>query len=144
MLLAQPSWRETMPMFWSNLFPKAATLLGAAVILTSCTVVVEEGPDRPRPPRPDRPQICTKEYSPVCARDGGRERTFANACMARARGFRPVYPGECRPHSTRPPQVCTREYAPVCAQRRGSVRSFSNACTARAAGYRILRPGECR
>ncbi|MEM5500810.1 Kazal-type serine protease inhibitor family protein [Ahrensia kielensis] len=133
-----------MPILWSNLIPRAATLLGAAVILTSCTVVVEEGAERPRPPRPDRPQICTKEYSPVCARDGKEQRTFANACMARAKGFRPVSQGKCRPQQNGPSKVCTREFAPVCAQRKGSVRSFSNACTARSAGYRILRPGECR
>ncbi|MCT7374408.1 Kazal-type serine protease inhibitor domain-containing protein [Chelativorans salis] len=112
----------------------------AGLILSACTVVVEE--ERPRPPRP---QICTQEYAPVCARRGERLRTFSNACFAEAEGFRPVHRGECRPQSSRPdrPQFCTREYAPVCARRGNRIRTFGNACEAEAADYRILRRGEC-
>ncbi|WP_159588726.1 Kazal-type serine protease inhibitor domain-containing protein [Chelativorans xinjiangense] len=117
----------------------------AGVILSACTVVVEEGTERPRPPRP---QICTQEYAPVCARRGERQRTFPNACFARADGFEPVYRGECRQQSIRPPrpdrpQFCTREYAPVCARRGNRLRTFGNACEAEAADYRILGRGEC-
>ncbi|MDZ5700158.1 Kazal-type serine protease inhibitor domain-containing protein [Chelativorans sp. M5D2P16] len=121
----------------------------AVAFLSSCTVAVEE--ERPRPPRPDRPQFCTQQYEPVCAARGDRRRTFGNACMAQAEGFRPVHPGECRqsspdrpPNGGRPPQACTREYAPVCARRDGRSRTFGNACTARAAGFRPVHPGECR
>ncbi len=86
-----------------------------------------------RPERPDfsddRPQICTREYDPVCARQGRRQQTFANACMAEADGFRVIGRGECRRLEPLPidnsgmrpgrdpdrrPQACTREYAPVC------------------------------
>lgn len=141
-------------MFASTLLSRLGALFAAAVILASCTVVVDEGPDRPRPPRPDRPQICTQQYAPVCARDGRRERTFPNACTARASGARILHPGQCRAQSDRPdrpgrpdrperPQFCTREYSPVCARRGGSVRTFGNACTARAEGYRVMRPGTC-
>ncbi|MCR4268676.1 Kazal-type serine protease inhibitor [Nitratireductor sp. ZSWI3] len=127
----------------SKLLIHLGALFGAAIILASCTVVVEEGPTRP--PRPDRPQICTREYAPVCARAGSRQRTFSNACMARAAGYRPVHPGQCRQQSERPdrPQACTMEYRPVCARRGGSVRTFGNACSARAEGYRVVRPGAC-
>lgn len=127
---------------------KLGAMACAAVILSSCTVVVDEGPDRPRPPRPDRPQMCTMEYDPVCARRGERQRTFSNACMARAEGYRPMYPGECRRRPDRPPQsdrpqFCTKEYRPVCARRGDRVRTFPNACTARVADYRVIHPGSC-
>lgn len=48
-----------------------------------------------RPP-PDRPQFCTQQYEPVCARDGQRIRTFGNACSARAEGAQIIYEGSCR------------------------------------------------
>ncbi|WP_366931283.1 Kazal-type serine protease inhibitor domain-containing protein [Nitratireductor sp.] len=85
------------------------------------------------------------EYNPVCARRGGEQRTFGNACSARAQGFRIVRPGTCRPQSNRPgrPQACTREYRPVCARKGGQRRTFGNACSARAAGFRVVRPGQC-
>lgn len=126
---------------------RLSVLSAAAFIITSCTVVVEEGPVRPTPPRPDRPQFCTQQYEPVCAVRGDRQRTFGNACTARAEGWRPIHPAECRrrpPQSERPDRVCTREYAPVCARRGNSVRTFGNACSARAQDYRILHRGECR
>jgi hypothetical protein len=111
----------------------------AAVVLTSCTVVVEEGP-RPLPPPPG-PQFCTQQYDPVCARRGATVRTFGNACEARADGYRILYGGECR--SAERPQFCTREYRPVCARRGSTVRKFGNACEADAAGYRIIYGGRC-
>ncbi|MCT8998293.1 Kazal-type serine protease inhibitor domain-containing protein [Chelativorans intermedius] len=118
----------------------AAALAGA--ILAACTVVVEEGVGSYPPPRP---QVCTQEYAPVCARRGERQRTFSNACRAQAEGYRPVYSGACRPQSSRPqrPQACTREYNPVCARRGSRFRTFPNACEARAADHRIVKPGAC-
>lgn len=117
----------------------------AAVLLGSCAVDVE-GPSRPLPPPPDRPQFCTQEYAPVCAARGDRRRTFSNACMADREGFRVVHRGECR--SSRPPdrgpQACTREYRPVCAARGSTRRTFPNACEADSRGFRVVHPGECR
>jgi len=58
-----------------------------------------ERPDEGRPGegRPDRgPRACTREFAPVCARQGRREQTFANACMAEADGFRVIGRGDCR------------------------------------------------
>lgn len=43
----------------------------------------------------DEPRFCTREYRPVCARRGGNERTFGNACEAEAANYRIVAPGEC-------------------------------------------------
>ena len=42
------------------------------------------------------PAICTREYAPVCARSGRRDRTFSNACMAKAEGYTVRYQGQCR------------------------------------------------
>jgi hypothetical protein len=46
--------------------------------------------------RPDRPQACTREYRPVCARQGGSVRSFGNACMARAADYHVIGQGNCR------------------------------------------------
>lgn len=137
-----------------------SALAAAAVMLSSC-VVVEEGPrPGPRPPRPDEPRMCTRQYDPVCAERRGDRQTFGNACEARAAGYRIVRDGECRrggggggpipgpgPRPPRPddePRFCTREYRPVCARQGGQVRTFGNACTAEADGFRIISEGECR
>ncbi|MBL8576715.1 MAG: hypothetical protein JNK47_05790 [Mesorhizobium sp.] len=40
-------------------------------------------------------QVCTREYRPVCARQGGQLRTFGNSCEADAAGWRVIGPGRC-------------------------------------------------
>ena len=123
-----------------------------AMVLAACTVVVDEGPGPgPRPPRPDGPSFCTREYAPVCGERGRDRQTFPNSCVARAEGYRVAHPGECRRggggggggSGWDRPQACTREYAPVCARRGRDVRTFGNACEARAADYRVVSPGRC-
>ena len=61
------------------LFLPAALLLLIVGIVSACTVVVEQ------PPPPRGPQVCTMEHRPVCGQRGDRQRTFSNACLARAR-----------------------------------------------------------
>ncbi|RTL93154.1 MAG: peptidase [Hyphomicrobiales bacterium] len=113
-----------------------------SVLLAACTMVVDDGPG-PRPPRP-RPQLCTMQYQPVCARRAGDRQTFANACLAEREGYRIVRDGPCRDAGGGGEQTfCTRDYAPVCASRHGQVRTFPNACEARAADYRIVGDGPC-
>ena len=93
---------------------------------------------------PDRPQVCTREYAPVCAVGrGGGPRTFSNACVARSEGYRVIYPGQCRGQGAGRPQACPMIYAPVCAQRGWRIRTFGNSCQARADGYRVIRRGRC-
>lgn len=123
----------------------AAGLTVMATVLAACVVVEDDGPGY-RPPPPERPQYCTREYDPVCGERRGRYQTFGNACTARADGFRVAYGGECRSGGggSRPPQACTQEYAPVCGERRGRTRTFGNDCMARADGYRVVHGGECR
>lgn len=78
----------------------ALSVLGIAglLALAGCleTMPGPDRPHRPRPPRPEKPAICTREYAPVCAERGRKRQTFSNPCMARAKGFEVVRPGECR------------------------------------------------
>ena len=112
--------------------------------------VIGRGECRPsRPERPvDRPQACTMDYNPVCGRSGNRMRTFSNACMAEADGFRVIGRGECRsdnrPGPGSSPAICTREYAPVCGRRGNRVQTFPNSCMADADGFRVVGNGPCR
>ena len=45
-----------------------------------------------------RPEICTREFMPVCACNG---QTYGNACQAAAAGFDVAYPGACRSEAPR-------------------------------------------
>ena len=113
-----------------------AVACGGLIVLSACTVVVEE-------PRPGPgPGFCTREYDPVCARRGDERRTFANACLAGRAGWRVIRRGQCRRDGGEQ-RFCTREYRPVCARRHGNFRTFGNACEADAAGWRIVSRGEC-
>ncbi|WP_018426864.1 Kazal-type serine protease inhibitor domain-containing protein [Hoeflea sp. 108] len=114
-----------------------ALMLMALGMLTACV------PQSPGPgPGPSRPQACTFEYAPVCGQRGDRTRTFSNACMARADGFRVIHNGQCR----RPEQqtACPAIYMPVCAVNGARWRTFSNSCLARADNFRVLHQGGCR
>lgn len=68
-------------------------LLLAAGTLAACSVEVDQRPGGydPRPP-----QICTREYAPVCGERGRDRQTFANACEARSSGYGIIGRGECQ------------------------------------------------
>lgn len=119
---------------------QSLTMIALALVVGSCTVVVDDGPG----PLP-QPQYCAREYVPVCAVRGGDRQTFVNGCRAEQAGYRIVRRGQCRGEfgGGGKPAFCTREYRPVCARRGGTVRTFPNACEARAADFRILDNGPC-
>lgn len=60
----------------------------------ACRMGPGPGPG-PIGPGPGGPQVCTREYAPVCARRGPAVRTFGNACEARSAGFQIVGGGPC-------------------------------------------------
>ena len=118
------------------------TMVALAFLAGSCTVVVDDGP---RPGPMPGPQICPREYAPVCAVRGGDRQTFANGCRAEQAGYRIVRRGQCRGEfdGGRKPTMCTMEYRPVCARRGNTLRTFANACGARAENFRIVGNGPC-
>jgi Kazal-type serine protease inhibitor domain len=116
---------------------RMVALAFCALVLASCVVEVDETP-------PDRPGICTREFRPVCAARGPREKTFNNACLARAAGFDIIGRGQCSNIIVEPePVLCPQIYRPVCATRNGRERTFGNSCEADAAGWRVVDRGEC-
>ncbi|MDP3527316.1 MAG: Kazal-type serine protease inhibitor [Hoeflea sp.] len=59
----------------------------AAVVLSGCEASGDNYNSGP---------VCPMIYDPVCAVSRGQERTFPNACEARAQGWRVVASGQCR------------------------------------------------
>lgn len=115
---------------------------GNACMATSAGArIIARGPCQPVRPRP---QFCTREYRPVCARVRGRvTRTFPNACEARRAGGRIIHRGVCRRPRPRP-VICPQIFRPVCARVRGrKPRTYGNACFARGAGAKVLYRGRC-
>ena len=82
----------SMP-FLSRLAGPIAIVLAAST-LAACSVEVDEG--RPGGYNPRPPQLCTREYAPVCGERGRDRQTFANACEARASGYDILGRGECQ------------------------------------------------
>jgi hypothetical protein len=123
---------------FSTLLSRCLAFAATLILLASCTVVVDEPGPRPGPIQ----TMCPSNHDPVCARNGGSVRTFANSCMADAAGYRVTHRGECR-RASEPPRACTFEYVPVCGESRGERRTFSNSCLADQAGFRVTYQGAC-
>lgn len=122
-------------------FGKLSAAILFALAAAACTVVVDEN----SPPRPGpQPQICTREFVPVCGVRNGERRTFSNECLAETSGFRIIADGECRRGPPRPPYACPDIYAPVCAARPGQRQTFDNRCEAEREGFQVVRNGQCR
>jgi hypothetical protein len=132
--------------FPASFFRLCAAVLLFGTLLSAC-VVEEVSGSGPGSFPSERPEFCSQDYSPVCARRGGYRQTFANACRAEVAGFRVIGDGECRSEGGGgfdDQRFCTHEYAPVCARRGGDLRTFGNSCEAENAGYRIIADGQCR
>ena len=122
----------------------------------------EEGCDVPGTCQ-EKPQLCTREFNPVCGCDG---RTYGNPCLAASAGVNVVSQGACvaeeqcntnadcdeadycfseegcdAPGTCRTrPEICTLEANPVCGC---DGQTYGNACFAAGAGVNIASEGVC-
>jgi putative hemolysin len=102
----------------------AIAIVAAFLLFAGCTAPAGSGGEAP--------QACTKEYNPMCGKDGV---TYGNPCFAQKAGAEVAYAGECKK-----PQACTLEYAPVCGK---DGKTYGNACAARVANVIVAYVGEC-
>ena len=97
-----------------------------------CPSLEKDNPNRIQ----NRNCVCTKEYEPVCGKNG---ETYGNACMANCEQVEIAYRGKCKDPS--PNCICTMEYAPVCGV---NGRTYGNACAANCEKVEIAYKGECK
>ncbi len=74
----------------------------------------------------------------MCARRGGRNRTYTNSCHAAANKALVIAQGRC-------PDLCSKIYQPTCAvDDNGRRHTYSSICEATVAGARFVHAGRCR
>ncbi len=77
--------------------PPVLSVLGLAVLVAGCQSSLSRETEGPVACEEPRPEVCTRDYRPVCAEvAGGTSRTYANGCDACAdRTVRAYRPGAC-------------------------------------------------
>jgi hypothetical protein len=80
-----------------------------------------------------RPEVCTKEYLPVC---GCNAKTYSNACEAHADGVSVAYVGTCRESSVT--RACLQVI--VCGTKDGQRKEYPNPCAAEDDGATNIAP----
>ena len=88
------------------------------------------------------PSDCDYTFEPVC---GCNEKTYRNACFAKASGLQSWDVGPCIDACidltiVLKDEICTREMNPVCGC---DGKTYSNPCVARKAGVTSYQQGEC-
>jgi hypothetical protein len=87
------------------------------------------------------PQVCTKEFLPVCAvNEKGARRVFGNQCAAVAAGFHVLHAGYCHRGTG-----CPKILKPVCAidPLNRQPTTYGNLCVSEKANATFVRDGTC-
>jgi hypothetical protein len=66
------------------------SLIVLAALIVSAAARAADDPTQPR-----RPEVCSEQYSPVCAEKDGARQTYSNACFAQAAQAALVSEGQC-------------------------------------------------
>lgn len=74
--------------------PRMACAIAALAWLCLGIAAVRAGENEPTDAQ-RRPTVCTEQFAPVCGRIGTVQKTYSNACFARADGATVIAEGPC-------------------------------------------------